>query len=224
TAGDIARVGGLDRNVLYLFRDVACATSREHERAARCPDRPFVGDSGLGQGPACCLDLLLRRDRPRVGHDVELDGDLTAAQHLDQLAGAHGALGDEVVDRHGATLGEESGQTVQVDDLVLDAEGVLEAAELGQPHVQRHLPTLEAGRHLVAGLGALGAATRGLAALATLTASDADLGALGTGGGTQVVHLEGACLLGSLLGLCHVYLTSSTETRWATVVIMPRTS
>src|SRR5699024_2418187 len=102
-------------------------------------------------------------------------------------------------------------------------EGVLEAAELGQPHVQRHLPALEAGRHLVAGLGALGAAASGLAALATLTASDADLGALRTGGRTQVVHLQGVRLL-RLLGLCHGYLTSSTETRWATVVIMPRTS
>src|SRR5690606_33794936 len=133
---------------------------------------------------------------------------------------------DEVLDGDSATLGVQRREAVEVDDLELGAERVLEPSELGQPHVQRHLPTLEAGRHLVTGLGALGAATSGLAASATLTTTHPDLGALRPGCGTQVVNLErtrgGVCL--ALRGLGHGYSTSSTSTRWATVVIMPRIS
>ena len=42
--------------------------------------------------------------------------------------------------------GKSAREPVQVDHLVLDPERVLEAAQLGQPHVQRHLPALEGGR------------------------------------------------------------------------------
>ena len=41
--------------------------------------------------------------------------------------------------------------------------GFLKPLSFGEPHVDRHLAALEGGRHLVAGLGALGAATGGLA-------------------------------------------------------------
>ena len=101
----------------------------------------------------------------------------------------------------GATLGEELVDAVEVDDLELHLERVLEALELRQPHVDRHLATLEGGRHLVAGLGALGAATGGLA-LGALTATHAGLGGLGAGRRAQVVQLQR-----------HVSRTSSTVTR-----------
>src|SRR5690625_5932619 len=101
------------------------------------PGRPSGGSSRLGQGPACCLDLLLGRGRPRVGDDLELDVDLAAAEHLDRPAGAHGALGREVLRGHLATLGVERGQAVEVDDLVLGAEGVLDrkSTRLNSSHV-----------------------------------------------------------------------------------------
>src|SRR5690625_2435072 len=191
----------LGRHVLYRLAPRRSETSTDANGRPGPPGRPSGGSSRLGQGPACCLDLLLGRGRPRVGDDLELDGDLTAAEHLDGPAGAHRTLGDEVLGGHRATLRVERGQAVEVDDLVLRAEGVLETAELGQPHVQRHLPALEAGRHGVAGFGALGATARGLAPASRLTTTHADLGALGAGRGTQVVHLERT--LRGLLGLCH---------------------
>src|SRR5690606_19257621 len=131
--------------------------------------------SVLGDGAAGGDDLLLGRRREGVGRDVELDAQVAGAEHLDLVARAHRALAHEVLDRHGAALGEQLAQLVQVHDLVLDAERVLEAAQLGQPHVQRRLPALEARGHLVTGLRALGAAARGLAALAALTTTDAGL-------------------------------------------------
>ena len=87
--------------------------------------------------------------------------------------------------------GNSAAEVADVHDLVLDAEPVLEALELGQPHVQRHLPALERGGHVLAGLRALRAAAGGLAALAALTATDAGLGGLGARGRTQVVDLDG---------------------------------
>src|SRR5690606_9783036 len=130
---------------------------------------------------AGCLDLLLGRRRPGVDGHLELDAQLTGAEDLDRLTGAHRPLGGEVLPGDGATLGVKRTELVQVHHLVLGTERVLEATELGQPHVQRHLPALEASRDLVTGLGALGATARGLPALAALTASDADLGGLRTG-------------------------------------------
>src|SRR5699024_7555979 len=108
-------------------------------------------------------------------------------------------------------------------------------------HVQRHLSSLKAGRHLVTSLRALGATTSGLT-LGCLTATHTGLCGLGARGGTQVVHLQGAAgtlgrrgsgdrllcsrLLGPslLLGVSHVQSTSSTVTRCATVATMPRIS
>ena len=56
--------------------------------------------------------------------------------------------------------------------LVLDPERVVEALQLRDPHVQRHLAALEADRDRAAGLLALGAAAGGLAALAADAAAD----------------------------------------------------
>ena len=83
----------------------------------------------------------------------------------------------------------ELGQLVQVDDLELARNGVLEALELRETHVEGHLPALEALRNLVAGLGALGTTT-GRLALGRLTTTHTGLGGLGARGGTQVVELQ----------------------------------
>src|SRR5690606_14309939 len=97
-------------------------------------------------------------------------------------------------------------------DLVLHPERVGEALELRQAHVQRDLAAFEAGRHLVTGLGALGAATGGLA-LGRLTTTHAGLGGLGAGGRTQVVQLDR-----------HDQSTSFTVTRCGMALTMPRIS
>ena len=78
-----------------------------------------------------------------------------------------------------AAVREQLGEPVQVDDLEHDLELVLEALELRQAHVDGHLPTLERRRDVLAGLGALGTATGGLA-LGALTATHAGLRGLGT--------------------------------------------
>src|SRR3954453_17943960 len=140
-------------------------------------------------GAAGGLDLLLGRGRE--GLDTHLAGhrDLALAEDLDRLALADRALGHEVVDRHGAALGEQLAEAVEVHDLELDPEGVLEALQLRQPHVQRQLAALEVRRDLVAGLGALGTAAGGLA-LGTLTAADPGLRRLRAGSRTEVVQLQ----------------------------------
>src|SRR5659263_78402 len=163
------------------------------------------------------LDLLLRGIRPGVSLDVEPHGHVARAEHLHQVALAHGALLDEVGYLHAATLGEQLGELVEVDHLVLDAERVLEPAQLRQPHVQWHLAALEPSGNLVTGLRALCATPGGLA-LRALTASDTPLDGLRSRRGTQVVDLENV----DLLGLLSHHFTSSTVTRWATARIMPR--
>src|SRR6185312_13289281 len=132
----------------------------------------------------------------------------------DGLVLANGALLDQVLDRDVAALGEQFRDLVQVHDLVLDAERVLEAAQLRQAHVQRQLPACEAGLDLVTGLSALGAAASGLA-LGRLAATHAGLGGLGAFGRAQVVYLE------CLFDLGHAYFASSTFTRCGTLLTMP---
>ena len=89
--------------------------------------------------------------------------ELAVAENLDQLVLANCTLGDELVHADLAALGEQPRDVADVHDLVLDAVAVREALELREPHVQRHLATLEGGGHVLACLGALGTATRGLA-------------------------------------------------------------
>src|SRR5690606_29345962 len=95
-------------------------------------------------------------------------------------------------------------ELLEVHGLVLDTERVLEAAKLRGPHDHVELTALEPGLDLVPGLGALGSTT-GRLTLRALTASDAGLGLLGTGGGAQVVDLEH---LDALSGLCGIRLGS----------------
>lgn len=102
---------------------------------------------------------------------------------------AHRTLGDQVGHGDLSTLGVERRELVQVHDLVLGAERVLEALELRETHVEGHLPTLEALRNLVTGLGALGATTGGLT-LGRLTTTHTGLGGLGARGGPEVMGLQ----------------------------------
>src|ERR671921_1171269 len=121
---------------------------------------------------------------------VHLDtAQVAGAEDLHRLAAAHGAGLGEAVGVHRAALGEQGRDPVEVDDLEDDLVPVLEARELGQPHVQRRLPALEARGGVPARAGALGAAT-GRLALGALTATHAGLGGVGAGGRTQVVDLE----------------------------------
>src|SRR5450759_981418 len=170
-----------------------------------------------GGGATGGLDLFLGSRRELVRRDTHLDGDLAGAQHLDELAIADGALGHQILDRHVAALREQHRDAVKVDDLVLGAERVLEATELGKPHVHRHLPALEALGNLVARLRALGTAASGLS-LAALTTTHTSLGGLGTGSGAKVVNLQRGRFFG------HVQSTSSTATRCLTVLTIPRIS
>src|SRR5699024_10797841 len=176
-------------------RDMTTGHRDAQYSAPRCPVKR---DSRGGDGPASRRDLLLRRGGELLGRDVELHAHLAGTEHLDGLVPAHRALGDEVLDRDGAALGEQL--------------------------VQRDLPALEAGGHLVPRLGALGAAT-GRLALGGLTTADAGARGLGTGRGAQVVELhDGRLSALGLVGLTHVQSTSSNVTRWVTVRIMPRIS
>src|SRR5665647_759355 len=188
-------------------------------REARGPGcyRYIVWRSEDGGSATGGLDLVLGRRRELVSRYAHLDGDLAGAQHLDELALTNSTLGHQILDRHVAALREQHRDAVEVDDLVLGAEGVLEATELGQPHVHRHLPALEALRNLVTRLRTLGAAAGSLA-LAALASTHAGLGRLGAGGWTKVVDLQ----CGRFFG--HVQSTSSTATRWLTVLTIPRIS
>src|SRR3954454_12517201 len=146
-----------------------------------------LNDGGTAPGGA---DLLGGRCGERVGVDVDLHAaQVAGAEHLDRLATTHRAGIGEGVGVDGTALREQGSDPVEVDDLEHDLVVVLEARELGQPHVQRGLPTLEPGGRVAARTGALGAAT-GALALGALTAADASLGGVGARGRTQVVNLQ----------------------------------
>src|SRR5688572_24201857 len=109
-------------------------------------------------------DLVLGGGAERMRRHLELHAPQVAvAQHLDQPALADRAGLDELVRPDRAPRGEQLGEPVQVHDLVLDPEVVLEPLQLGQAHVDRHLPTLERRRDVLARLGALRAPTGRLA-------------------------------------------------------------
>src|SRR5690606_25113442 len=126
-------------------------------------------------------DLLLGGTGEFVRTDLNGDADLALAEHLDQLVLADRARGDQLVLTDRAALGEQRGDGAHVHDLVFHPERVVEALQLRQAHVDRHLTALEGGRHVLTRLGALGTAARGLALRAFTTA---DAGAVGLGAGS----------------------------------------
>ena len=147
----------------------------------------------LGGRATRCGDRLAGATAELVRGDVHLDGQLAVAENLHQRVLANQALGDQLGDAELATLRERLGDIAEVDHGVLGAEPVAEALELGQPHVDRHLPTLEGHRHVLTRLGALGTAARGLT-LGAFAASDAGLGGLRPLGRLQVVKLDGTVI------------------------------
>ena len=99
-----------------------------------------------------------------MGPYIHCAGQLTASQHLNQRLLADQAVG---MQRLGRDLVETALlHSVEVDCLVLDPERVLEALELRNPLMERHLATFEADTNGVAGPLALTAPACGLAALA----------------------------------------------------------
>jgi hypothetical protein len=145
---------------------------------------------GLGGAPTGCGDLLLGRGGERVRAHLDSHRDVTGTEDLDRQPGANRTGTDQIVDADRAALGEELAELVQVHDLVLHPERVLEAAQLRDSHVQRHLATLETLGRVLARAGALGATAGGLATLATLTPTHTDLGALGARRRAQVMNLQ----------------------------------
>ena len=156
-----------------------------------------------------------------MGGNLNLDGQLTGAQHLHGLVLANGALLNECLDGDNATFGEELVQLVQVYNLELNAERVLEATQLRQAHVQRQLAAGKASLNLVASLGTLGTATSGLT-LGSFTTANTGFSRLGTRCGTQVVDLQCVLLFSSFSSLLRpLYFVSSTLIRCGTVLTMP---
>ncbi|VXB10501.1 conserved hypothetical protein [Arthrobacter sp. 8AJ] len=177
-------------------------------RSPRIPGVLQLAPSLQGGGAsACCSNLFGGAGRECVGGDVNLDGDVAGAQHLDGLVLANGTLFDQVLHGDCATFREQLVELVQVYHLELDPERVLEATQLGQAHVQRQLAAGKASLHLVAGSRTLGTTAGGLT-LGCLTTTHTGLGGLGTRCGTQVVNLQGVLLLSSLRlissVLCHL--------------------
>src|SRR5579884_2667272 len=120
-------------------------------------------------------DLLGRTRGKRVGGKVQLHaGHIPIAKHLDQLALADKAVGRQLLNADRATIWEDPRDVADIHRLVLGTEPVAETTQLWQPHVNGHLATLEPRGHVLAGLGALCAASGGLA-LGTLTTADPGL-------------------------------------------------
>ena len=184
-------------------------TARLYQGMARNPASPRWrrGPPGLPDGPLGRTCVVLQSDHSSVvdppaaaifslalpENALALTCTATVISPLPRtLTGwptADRALLDQIGDADGATLGEQRRDLVQVHDLELDPERVLEAAQLGHPHVQGHLPALEVLADVVAGLGALGATTGGLA-LGALAATHAGLGGLGARSRTEVMNLQ----------------------------------
>src|ERR687892_507235 len=198
--GAVVRTGQPERPAVTCSVTITVRYDRRRKASPhpRCGGRTeqtpvVIGPSGseLVGRAAGGGDLLLRRAGERVCAHLQGGGDLTGAQDLDRAARAYRALRHQVLDGHVAAFRVQRRQLVQVDDLELDPERVAEAFELGEPHVQRHLPAFEAGRNGATSFAALRPATGGLAACSGLTPADPGLGGLRARCGSQVVRLEG---------------------------------
>src|SRR5262249_51452448 len=140
--------------------------------------------------PAGSGDLFRRLAAELVRMDRELLAHLAPRQHLHRpvAAGGEPRLAQRLGRHHPAGL-EFLAERVDVDDVVLDAERVVEAAPRDAP-VQRHLAAPEAALELEAGprFGALVSASGGLAVPGALAAADSLLRVRGALRGAQVAQ------------------------------------
>src|SRR5207253_6006707 len=115
---------------------------------------------------------------------------------------------------------DERGDAAEVDDLVLGLERIAEAAELGDPLVERRLAALEPGwdRGARAGLLALRASAGRLATACGDAPTDAGPSPVATGRGAQIRPLHAFSSAGS----GRASGTSSTATMNRTWRTMPR--
>src|ERR1700730_4031923 len=159
--------------------------------------------------PACRRDLLRRLAAEPVGAYRHCLVNLTAPQHFQQLVGAADQpVLDEQRERDDGARVEPGGERVEVDDLVLDAKRVVEAALWHAP-VPGALAPPPAALEVPARtrLGALVSPAGGLAVARSLAAPDPLLGVFGALGRAQVIQSH----------VCY-----STDTRGRTLWIMRR--
>src|SRR5215217_6924548 len=120
----------------------------------RSPDR-FSEEKSAGSAYENCatasgFELRLGGAGEAVGRDIKLHAsDIAVAENLDELALADETTGNKSLNANRATFGEHTGDVAQVHRLVLGTESVLEPAKLRQPYVERRLPTLKAGWHIL---------------------------------------------------------------------------
>src|SRR5947207_12274124 len=123
-------------------------------------------------GPASgLLDLGLRRLGEGMGAHGERLVDLASREDLDRRALMHDAVRVHRLGIDLATL-EDRGEQLDVHDGILDAVRVREALQLRDAPRERHLPTFETERNVLAGARALRAPAGGLAAGARTAAAD----------------------------------------------------
>src|SRR5256885_15145813 len=151
-----------------------------------CRGFATVTASQLGSGAPGRGDLLPCGVGESVRAHLEGDADVARAQHLDRQVRTHGPARDQLVRSDRAARGKQLGEPAGVDHLVLSAVAVVEALQLRQPHVDRHLAALEARGYGPPRPGALRATASGLA-LGALTAADTSLRGLGARCRTQAV-------------------------------------
>src|SRR5262245_1469782 len=173
------------------------ALARRHVAGA---DRPSLGlhllDAELGHAATGGLDLLARALGDLVRGHGERDGQLAVAEDLERqvLAAQPQPLERGQVDLR-ASL-EALAEQADVEDLVLDAPGVLEAALVGQPLDHADLAALEPGDHAVAlaGLLTLGPLGRGHAVAGPDAAPDPLLRPARSRGRPKIVQLHSLLL------------------------------
>ena len=145
---------------------------------ASCPGSARRPSATVGGPPAAAI-LSLRGSRERVRADLQRDRDVAVAEHLDGLALADRARGDQRRRRRPSPpSGNSAASSARLTTWYSTRNGFLKPLSLGSRMCSGICPPSKRGRDLVAGLGALGAATGGLA-LGALTATDAGLGGLG---------------------------------------------
>src|SRR6478735_4755295 len=141
-------------------------------------------DTTAGGGDGC-----LRGLRERVGLHGDGAGDLTPAQHLHEGT----LVGEPLAVQHLGIDGVQAGglEHVEVQGLVLDPEGVVEATELRDPHGEGQLTALEADGDGATGGLALGATAGRLATLAADAPADALAALVRARSGLEIVDLHG---------------------------------